>query len=186
MLRSIVNNIFTFFYKPLQKWGWQKFRENLSDAERQEMQKRISLAEDRYNYARQTGIDILRLYLQTVITMIVIPMIFQLNLRNVFGEGIRDIYLSWMCLLISIVSGFLSYFCIFEGNYHLSHFYYFIYLRPFYTSEEGVQNQLEIEVNRNQIRSHIFLELSHWFGIVAIILFCIAMFYILKAVMALK
>jgi hypothetical protein len=171
---------FIYLANPFKRFGWQKFKE-LSDSDRQEINSRLNLLEGRYNSSRNIAIDILRLYLQTVITMVVVPLIFKTNLHEIFGDGVVNIYYSWIGFLISIMFGFLSYFLIFEGNYHLAHFYTFTYLSPFYSTDESVQKQLKRELGKNQIKSHIFLELSHILGIGAMLCFCAAIFFIVRA-----
>jgi hypothetical protein len=186
-VRSIVLFVlspFIFFFDPMQRFGWQTFK-TLSDGDRQELQKRLDTLEERYNSSRNIGIDILKLYLQTVITMVVVPLIFKSNIQDIFRNGASFIYWAWIGLLISIIFGFLAYFCIFEGTYHMAHFYSFIYLAPFFSIDEPVQKRLKNEQRKNQVRSHIFLELSHLLGIGAILSFCVAMLCIVRAVICL-
>jgi hypothetical protein len=173
----------SFIRNFIHPYNWQKFRENISEDERLELIRRLNQSEERYNLSRNIAIDILKLYLQTVIALVAVPIVFQTNLLAIFGVvAIKYIYISWVLLLVSILLGFLSYFCIFEGYYHQAHFWYFSFMTPFYSIEESVRKSRESALKWNEIKQSFFLRLSHYLGFGTIALFCIAIIYIIKAV----
>jgi hypothetical protein len=185
-MKRFFSGLLPFIGRLFNRYAWLKFRTDLSEQERLAFKDCLDQMDERYSFSRSIGIDVLKFYLQTVIAVIIVPMIFQKQLLDIFTPAnISNIYIAWACLFVSIACGMLSYFCIFEGYYHLAHFYSFILFRPFLSLERTVREKATNEEKINQAKQYIFLEMSHCLGIAALTFFCVAIYFIVKAIMGL-
>ena len=88
-----------------------------------ELEARYQYVQKQYDNARAIGIDVLKVILGTVIALNIIPMIFHQKILVLFPEKlINFVYISWICILLSVLFGSLAYFLVFEGYYHFAHF----------------------------------------------------------------
>mgnify|MGYP001588826655 CR=1 FL=1 len=74
--------------------------------------------DSKFHIARGIGIDILKLLLNVVISLNIVPLVFHENISKFFGNKIFLVYSAWIAILITVLLGFLTYFFIFEGYYH--------------------------------------------------------------------
>jgi hypothetical protein len=184
IIQSFLKSRFSLLSKLFDGGSWQQFKTPLSPAEANDMIQRLKQVEDRFDFSRNLAIDVLKLYLQTVIAVVIIPIIFQDKLLPIFGDAVKYIYWSWLFIFVSISLGFLSYFFIFEGYYHLARFYHYVLFTPYY-ADEKVRVRAQKERAVNQFKSFIFLEAAHWLGIATITLFCFAIGAIIIAILPL-
>jgi len=135
-----------------------------------ELEGRYQYVQKQYDNARVLGIDVLKVLLGTVITLNIIPMIFHQKILVLFpGKLINFIYVSWICILLSVLFGSLAYFFVFEGYYHFAHF----------EAMRWLSDSLE-EMRKFEAKSNSMFDRAHWLGIIGISLFVIAIICIVK------
>jgi len=110
----------------------------------------------KFHLARGIGIDAIKLLLNVVISLNIIPLIFHENIGKLFGKYVGLLYCSWIAILLAVLLGFLAYFFIFEGYYHQA-------------------------LNKEK-QGDRFLDAAHYFGIGCLISFIVAIFFIIFAV----
>jgi len=137
-----------------------------------ELERRYQYVQKQYDNARTLGMDVLKILLGTVIALNVIPMIFNQKILVLFpGKWIVFIYVSWICILLSILFGSLAYFLIFEGYYHFAHFEAIRWLSG------SLENMRKFET-----KSNCMFDCAHWLGIIGIFLFSMSIICIVIAI----
>lgn len=133
---------------------------------------RYQYTQKQYDNARAMGIDVLKVFLQVVIALNIIPIIFHEKLLNLFGGYIKWLYASWICILISVLIGFIAYFFVFEGYFHQAHFESLRWLG----GTEKYMKEMEKKAD-------FLFDLAHWLGIVAMLSFLLAISFVIIPIM---
>lgn len=142
-----------------------------------EWESKFQYVQKQYDNARFMGIDILKLFLQVVIATNVIPFIFHDKIITLFKNHIWLIYCSWICIILSVLTGFIAYFFIFEGYYHHAHFEASRWLLV--PSEE---NNERVKIKEYSEASDSFFNKGHYFGIFTVAFFILGIAFIIAAI----
>ena len=136
-----------------------------------ELEARYQYVQRQYDNARTLGIDVLKVLLGTVIALNIVPMIFHQKILVLFpGKLINFIYVSWVCILLSVLFGSLAYFFVFEGYYHFAH-------------SEAMRWSGSLEDMREfAAKSNRMFDWAHCLGIIGIVSFVIAIICIIIAI----
>ena len=88
-----------------------------------ELEQRYQYVQKQYDVSRGIGLDLLKILLGMTITLAAVPIAFHDKITTLFsGRSIYFIYLSWIFILLALLSGFVAYLFIFEGYYYQAHF----------------------------------------------------------------
>ncbi len=145
-----------------------------------EWERKFQFVQQQYNLARSIGIDVLKFYLQVVIAIIVIPIIFHQQTFVVFGDNISYIYTSWIYIVVSVLLGVLAYGMTFEGYFHQAHREYHRHLDTSQSADKSIE-----KLSR---QSNLLFEVSHWSAIASFTSFGIGLIFfivgVVKAILA--
>jgi hypothetical protein len=86
-----------------------------------EWEQKYLFVQQQYDKARLIGIDVLKFYIQVVIALIVVPVIFHQQTSSFFGTHVPWLYWSWAFIFLAVILGILAYGLVFEGYYHQAH-----------------------------------------------------------------
>ena len=139
-----------------------------------EWEQKYQFVQQQYNTARSIGIDILKFYLQVIITTLIIPIIFRQQTIAIFGNDIGYIYTSWIYISFAIFLGIMAYVMIFEGYYHQSHMECSRHLNNDEDAQEKIQYYFK--------KSNSFFDMSHIFGIGSFVSFGLSLSFFMFAV----
>ena len=133
--------------------------------------------EKQYDVARGIGIDVLKVLLNVVISLNIIPVIFHDKVFALFPEQAKFIYFSWILILVSVLSGFGAYFFIFEG-------YYFKALKEDWRCLQKTEPKEEVEkqIKNYHEKSNWHLDRAHSCGYVCLGAFVLAIVVLIIAV----
>ena len=120
--------------------------------------------EANYDKARGLGIDALKVLLSTSIVIAGVPIVFYGNVTKLFpAAALPWIFTSWIYILISIGTGFLTLFFLFEGYFHQA------------IQEEFRHTGDQIQTTSYwRIKNHLF-DFGHWLGVTSAISFVFAL-----------
>ena len=137
-----------------------------------EWEQRYQHVQKQYDTARSIGLDILKILLGTAITLAAVPIAFHEKVIVLFpGKSVCGMYFSWICILSSVVLGFLSYLFVFEGYYHQAHLEGERWLL-------GTQDKIKASVDK----SNKMFDMAHWLGLSAAFAFAIALTSVIVAI----
>ena len=134
-----------------------------------ELEQRYQYVQKQYDVSRGIGLDLLKILLGMTITLAAVPIAFHDKITTLFsGRSIYFIYLSWIFILLALLSRFVAYLFIFEGYYYQAHFEASRWL-------EGSQD----DVNKYSKNSNNFFDLAHRFGVGSLVFFVTALTFII-------
>jgi hypothetical protein len=157
--------------------------EEIRKNEMRDQEKLIEEIKKSYDYSREMGIGLLKVLLGASISLIGIPILLlkDSEIKSLFLNGICLLYWSWLFLVISVVTGFISLVCIFEGYYKRSHCLASIFNNNEITKKSNfslpvVMKKLGVESELQYSRSEIFFNGSYFLGYITIGAFLLALF----------
>jgi hypothetical protein len=139
-----------------------------------DLERKYQYLQGQYDISKRLAMDILRIVLEVAIALNVIPIIYHDQLKTLFGVSTSFFYQAWAFIVASILFGFWTYFLLFEGYYHQAHFEASRLLYP----HAGEPLKTAKLYNR-------FLNLAHYFGVLVLICFSMALVLIVSAVIQL-
>ena len=82
------------------------------------MEQRLQYVNGLYDRSREHGIQIIKVMFSAAIVIAGVPIVFYDKVQEIFNRAIFFIHISWILLLLGMLTAFLAYLMLVEGFYH--------------------------------------------------------------------